>query len=273
MKSIKNKIFKIIQPADNSSILSKMFDLVIVTLILINTVTIIAATFSLSALKIRIFLIIEIVSVIIFSVEYILRLWTADLLYPEKKPFIARIKLFFSPMAIVDLLAILPFYIPFLLPIDLRILRLIRLLRLFRLFKMNRYTSGLSSIGNVLKKKSDQLVSSIFVVFLLMIISSVIMYYFENPVQPDVFSNAFSGLWWAISTFTTVGYGDIYPLTVAGKIFSAIIALLGIGLVAVPTGIISAGFMENIEDNNKQLTEDNIVKIREILEKYDSKNL
>ena len=77
---------------------------------------------------------------------------------------------------------------------------------------MNRYTSGLSSIGNVLKKKSDQLVSSIFVVFLLMIISSVIMYYFENPVQPDVFSNAFSGLWWAISTFTTVGYGDIYPL-------------------------------------------------------------
>lgn len=138
---------------------------------------------------------------------------------------------------------------------------------------MNRYTSGLSSIGNVLKKKSDQLVSSIFVVFLLMIISSVIMYYFENPVQPDVFSNAFSGLWWAISTFTIVGYGDIYPLTIAGKIFSAIIALLGIGLVAVPTGIISAGFMENIEDNNKQLTEDNIAKIREILEKYDSKNL
>ena len=193
MKSIKNKIFKIIQPADNSSILSKMFDLVIVTLILINTVTIIAATFSLSALKIRIFLIIEIVSVIIFSVEYILRLWTADLLYPEKKPFIARIKFFFSPMAIVDLLAILPFYIPFLLPIDLRILRLIRLLRLFRLFKMNRYTSGLSSIGNVLKKKSDQLVSSIFVVFLLMIISSVIMYYFENPVQPDVFFKCFFG--------------------------------------------------------------------------------
>ena len=95
----------------------------------------------------------------------------------------------------------------------------------------------------------------------------------KTPVQPDVFSNAFSGLWWAISTFTTVGYGDIYPLTVAGKIFSAIIALLGIGLVAVPTGIISAGFMENIEDNNKQLTEDNIAKIREILEKYDSKNL
>ena len=90
---------------------------------------------------------------------------------------------------------------------------------------------------------------------------------------PSNFSNAFSGLWWAISTFTTVGYGDIYPLTVAGKIFSAIIALLGIGLVAVPTGIISAGFMENIEDNNKQLTEDNIAKIREILEKYDSKNL
>ena len=175
-------------------------------------------------------------------------------------------------MAIVDLLAILPFYIPFLLPIDLRILRLIRLLRLFRLFKMNRYTSGLSSIGNVLKKKSDQLVSSIFVVFLLMIILRLLCITLKT-CSTRCFSNAFSGLWWAISTFTTVGYGDIYPLTVAGKIFSAIIALLGIGLVAVPTGIISAGFMENIEDNNKQLTEDNIAKIREILEKYDSKNL
>lgn len=274
MQSIKNKIFKIIQPADDSNIPSKIFDLIIIILILINTVTIIASTFSLPSSITNIFSIIEFISVVIFSIEYILRLWTSDLLYPEQNAFTARIKAFFSPMAIVDLLAILPFYIPFLLPIDLRILRLLRLLRIFRLFKMNRYTSGLSSIGNVLKKKSDQLISSIFVVLLLMIISSVIMYYFENPVQPDTFSNAFSGLWWAIATFTTVGYGDIYPITAAGKIFSAIIALLGIGLVAVPTGIISAGFMENIDiDNDNQLSDDNIAKIREILEKYDSKNL
>lgn len=155
-------------------------------------------------------------------------------------------------MAVIDLLAILPFYLPFIFPIDLRVLRTIRVIRLFRLFKVNRYTNSLSIIAKVFKSKASQLISSVFVVGLLMIISSVLMYSIENPVQPEVFKNAFSGLWWAVATFTTVGYGDIYPITGAGKILSAIIAMLGIGLVAVPTGIISAGFIENISDGREE---------------------
>jgi voltage-gated potassium channel len=154
-------------------------------------------------------------------------------------------------MAIVDLLAILPFYLPFIIPIDLRVLRAIRLFRLLRLLKVNRYTNALSDVGNVLKRKATQLLSSMFVVLILMVIASILMYSIENEAQPAIFENAFSGLWWSIATLTTVGYGDIYPVTIAGKILGAVIALLGIGLVAVPTGIISAGFMEDITQANK----------------------
>lgn len=166
---------------------------------------------------------------------------------PEFCPIVARLRYAFSFLAIIDLLSILPFYIPFVFPIDLRVLRALRIIRLFRVFKFNRYTTALSGIWEVFKRKKHQLISSISVVLLLMVISSVIMYSVENEAQPDAFSNAFSALWWAVATLTTVGYGDIYPITVLGKILSAIIALLGIGLVAVPTGIISAGFIEKID--------------------------
>ncbi len=153
-------------------------------------------------------------------------------------------------MALVDLLAILPFYLPFIIPIDLRVLRMVRLLRILRILKVNRYTSALSAVGNVIKSKASQLISSMLVVLVLMVMASVLMYNVESEAQPEVFENAFSGMWWAVATLTTVGYGDIFPVTALGKALSAVIALLGIGLVAVPTGIISAGFMENITARN-----------------------
>ncbi len=190
-------------------------------------------------------------SVVVFTIEYALRLWTATCVYENTSHLKARVKYIFSFMPLIDLLAILPFYLPFIFPVDLRVLRLIRLLRLMRIFKLNRYTRALSAIGNVLKNKASQLISAVFVVFLLMIIASILMYSFENEAQPNVFENAFSGLWWAVATFTTVGYGDIYPITVLGKILSSVMAMLGIGLVAVPTGIISAGFVEAVQNDEK----------------------
>ena len=119
---------------------------------------------------------------------------------------------------------------------------------------MNRYTTALKTIGVVLKRKASQLLSSILIIVILMIASSVIIYYVENPEQPDVFVNAFSGMWWSVVTMTTVGYGDIYPVTAAGKLFSAVISILGIGLVAIPTGIISAGFVESISEKGTAQT-------------------
>lgn len=254
-QSIKNRVFEIIEAAKPGDKVSKIFDLSIIALIIINVIMVIADTFALPDGIREAFYFAEIFSVIIFTAEYILRVWTSDLLYPEATPARARIKYIFSFMAIIDLLAILPFYIPFIIPIDLRVLRALRVIRLFRLFKVNRYTKALYTISSVFKKKSSQLLSSVFVVFLLMIIASVIMYNIETAAQPNVFDNAFSALWWAIATLTTVGYGDIYPITIAGKILSTIIAILGIGLVAVPTGIISAGFMEYIEHDKQDKDE------------------
>lgn len=252
----KDRIYNLIRDDDENDLASNIFDTIIIVLIIVNVILVIAQTFELSAVVQSVFYYIELISVIIFTIEYILRVWTSDFIRPEMRPVKARLRYVFSFMAIIDLLSILPFYLPFLIPIDLRVLRILRVLRLFRVFKFNRYTTALAAIATVFKRKKSQLLSSVFVVLLLMIIASVLMYNVESEAQPEAFSNAFSSLWWAVATLTTVGYGDIYPITVLGKILSAVIALLGIGLVAVPTGIISAGFTEMIEEEKKENTDE-----------------
>lgn len=245
--SIKQKVYNIIRDDDVNGIVSDVFDGAIIFLIILNCMILVLQTFNLSETLSRVFNYIELFSVIVFSIEYILRLWTSDLLQPMIAPGKARIKYVTSFMALIDLFAILPFYLPFLIPFDLRMLRMFRIIRLFRLFKLNRYTSAFKTIFEVFAKKKSQIVAAFFIITLLMIIASLVMFDLENAAQPDVFTNAFSGLWWAVATFTTVGYGDIFPITVGGKLIAGLMAFLGIGLVAVPTGIISAGFIEAID--------------------------
>lgn len=251
-KKIKNRVFEIIEASDGHDIASKIFDSVIITLIIINVASVIIETFKIPKELSTVLYYVEIVSVIIFTIEYALRIWTADLLRPKMTPLKARIRYIFSFMALIDLLAILPFYIPYIIPIDLRVLRALRIVRLLRMFKINRYTSALRTVGNVFKAKASELLSSMLVVVILMIIAAVLMYNIESRAQPEAFDNAFSSFWWAVATLTTVGYGDIYPVTIAGKVLSAVIALLGIALVAVPTGIIASGFTEELEKNKEK---------------------
>jgi voltage-gated potassium channel len=241
---IKNWTYNIIKEDGENNLASDIFDFLIIGIIIVNILLIIVDTFEMNETYYRWSSNIEFVSIMIFTVEYIMRLWTADLRYPKLKPHIARIKHSYSFMAIIDLVAILPFYLPFLMPIDLRVLRIFRMIRLMRIFKVNRYTSALKTIASVFIAKKSQLLSSLFIVSLLLIVSSVLMHALENRAQPEVFANAFSGLLWAVATFTTAGYGDIYPITVGGRIVAGIISVLGILMVAVPTGIISAGFIE-----------------------------
>lgn len=249
---IKKRVFEIVEVASDGDIFSKIFDILIITLITVNVVIVVADTFDVPQAVRAVMNVVETVSVIIFTSEYAARVWTADLAFPRRGSLKSRVKYILSGAAIIDLVALLPFYLPFLFPVNLVVLRVFRVLRLMRLFKVNRYTHALATIGEVFKRKSSQLISSLLVVGLLMIIASVLMYNVEHDVQPEVFENALSGLWWAVATLTTVGYGDIYPITPIGKVLSAIIALLGIGLVAVPTGIISAGFAEQIEQNKQE---------------------
>lgn len=273
MRRLKQKVYTLIREDDVNTLPRRIFDLIIIAIIVINVFLVILDTFKLSLLLQDISKKIELVSVIIFSIEYILRLWTSTFLYPDKSSAKARLIYMVSFMAIIDLLAILPFYIPFIIPLDLRVLRTLRIVRLLRLFKINRYTDALSSIANVFREKASQLLSSMFIVFMLMIISSVLMFNVENTAQPEKFSNAFSGLWWAVATLTTVGYGDIFPITFLGKVLSGIIAMLGIGLVAVPTGIISAGFIETTEKEKLRIKEkaitspaDELMKFKQLLD-------
>lgn len=251
MAKIKVYIFNLIRDDDENDVKAKIFDGVILSLILLSLISVIISTFDEipnSIVKMNMY--IEIVSIILFTMEYIARVWVADLYHPDQNKAKVRLRYIFSFMAIIDLLAIIPFYIPYFTKTDLRALRALRLSRLLRIFKLGRYFVALNSVISVLKRKKEQLLSSICVVVVLMLISSILMYYFEHDAQPDVFKNAFSGLWWAVATITTVGYGDIYPVTVMGKLLSAFIAILGIGLVAVPTGIISAGFSEELGEDN-----------------------
>lgn len=247
-REVKEKVFEIIQPSAEGKLASRLFDLFIMFLILVSVASVFIMTFEgLPHPVSRILRDTECITILIFTVEYILRIWTADLLYPDFSPWQARLKFVCSPMALIDLAAILPFYLPVLFSINLVGIRMIRLVRLLRIFKLNRYSDAFVSILEVFRGKIREILVSLFIVLLLLIIASLLIFYAEHDAQPQQFSNAFSGLWWAVATLTTVGYGDIYPVTPVGRILGAIIALLGIGMAAVPTSILSAGFVELLE--------------------------
>jgi len=149
-------------------------------------------------------------------------------------------------MALIDLFAILPFYLPMLIPVDLRFLRALRLFRLLRLLKMGRYSNAMRVVGSILKRKRPELVVIFVIILVLLIISSSLMYYVENVAQPEKFGSIPETFWWSICTLTTVGYGDVTPVTPFGKVCAGFIALLGIGMFALPAGILASGFEEEM---------------------------
>jgi voltage-gated potassium channel len=193
------------------------------------------------------FNLIEVFSVTIFTIEYLLRLWVSRL---DEEVNNSRMKFAFSTYGIIDLIAIVPFYLPMIIPIDLRIVRILRLLRLLRIFKLGRFSKSLKTINQVFKETKSDLSITLFIVVILLILSSTLMYFIENEAQPEKFASIGHSLWWSIATLTTVGYGDVYPITGMGKFLSSIIALIGIGFIALPTGIISSAFIKKLQDNS-----------------------
>ena len=247
---IRRKIFTILQPDDGDSVLSRIFDWLVTALILTSVVIVFVATFDLPPGTMRILGGVEAVASVVFTIEYALRIVTADFLYQDTGPVRSRIKYILSPMAVVDFVSILPFWLPMFLPETLLGLRALRLVRLLRILKLHRYYDAMRSLGEVVVLKKRELLGSIYFVAILMLLASLLMYSAEHDAQPDVFCNAFSGLWWAVATLTTVGYGDIYPVTVVGRFLGALIAFSGIAAVAIPTGIITTGLGECISRKN-----------------------
>lgn len=269
---IKQKIYYTID-AELDDIPSKIFNIFLVVLIFLNVLAIILNSIQSLSLKYsNLFYTFEIISVVIFSIEYLLRLWTCNVDVAYKGRLKGRVKYLFSPLALIDLFAILPFYIPMFIPIDLRFLRVIRLVRIFRILKFGRYSASLQMLGRVLRKKKAELIVTFFVVFLLLIIASSLIYEFEREAQPEKFSNILSSMWWAVVTLTTVGYGDVYPVTTMGKILSSLIALLGIGLFALPAGILSSGMVDELQ-KKKEKNESSDLNVLEKLAELKDKGI
>jgi voltage-gated potassium channel len=246
----RKRVFEVIEKAGEGDIPSTVFDVSIIILIILNIIAVTAASFDNFANAHSVLLgRFEIISIIIFTIEYLLRLWTAGYKFPNSKfPYV---RFFFSFSALIDLAAILPFYLPFVNGVDLRFLRILRLLRMFRIFKLGRYSESMSIIGKVLKNEKEKLLTTIILTVIMIFVASTVMYYVESPAQPEIFTNIIETTWWSIATFTTIWYGDVYPITVAGKICGGVISLLGIMLIALPSGIICSGFMDELNKEKK----------------------
>ena len=226
--------------------LSFVFNISLSILIFLNTIAIVLNTIpDLSETYHHLFRDFEYFSVAVFSIEYLMRLWSCVERRGHRHPIWGRLEFLFSFWGIVDLLAIAPFFLSAF-ATDFGFIRMLRLLRILRLFRMSKYFHAFRIIKNVLYSKREELILAFSFIFFLIIFSSSLMYYIEHPVQPKKFSSIPAALWWGVNTMTTVGYGDIYPKTILGRIIGAFVAVSGISLFALPAGIIASGFNEHI---------------------------
>ena len=268
------RAFQMVEVGFDEDLPTRLYDIVNFAAVILNLLATILFTFdNVKAEYGTVLHIIEAVTVAFFAVDYVLRLWTAPKKYPFDSKARAVGKYATSFNGIIDLISFLPFYLPWFFPSGSAAFRLFRVLRLFRLFRINAYYDSFNAITAVIKSKKQQLLSSIAILAVLMVASSLCMYSVEHNAQPDVFKNAFSGIWWATSTLLTVGYGDIYPITFAGRALGIIITFLGVFMVAIPTGILSAGFVQqyqSLKELGEQAAEFNLYFIKAELEEGDS---
>ena len=244
---MRKRIWEIVEAAKPGDIASRTFDVFILSLIFLNVLAVMLGTVESINQRFDLFLFyFEVFSVVVFTIEYCTRVWSCTAYQQYSKPIAGRLNFIIQPMPIIDLVAILPFYLPFI-GLDLRFLRVLRLFRILRIAKIGRYYSSLRIIKNVIKSKKEELILTTIIMMLLMVVSASLLYYCENTIQPDLFPSIPATFWWSVMTLTTVGYGDVYPVTIAGKFFAGIIAILGIGMFALPTGILGAGFVEEIQ--------------------------
>ncbi|MBE5837341.1 ion transporter [Butyrivibrio sp.] len=245
---VRAKIFNMVSTGVIDEPINKFYDFLSIVALVLNLFAAFAITFDYMEEHYKgLLLAIEAVTTFFFAVDYLLRLISSAELYPKLSEPKAALRYIFSMAGIIDLLSFLPYYLPVFFPAGGTVFRLFRVARILRLFRINSYYDQLNVITEIIVSKSQQLLASVFIILILMMASSLCMYSVEHEAQPDVFQNAFSGIWWSASTLLTVGYGDIYPVTIMGKILGIIISFLGVGMVAIPTGIISAGFVEQYQ--------------------------
>lgn len=271
---IRAKIFNMVSVGVIDEPINRFYDVISIIALSLNLFAAFAITFDYMEEHFKgLLLTIEAVTTFFFALDYVLRLITANEQFPNNSEAISIVKYIFSFSGLIDLFSFLPYYLPVFFPAGSSVFRLFRVARILRLFRINSYYDQLNVITEILVSKSQQLLASVFIIIILMMAASLCMYSVEHDAQPEVFQNAFSGIWWSASTLLTVGYGDIYPVTIMGKILGIIISFLGVGMVAIPTGIISAGFVEQyqkLKTVGEYVEEENIHFIRICLKERDS---
>jgi voltage-gated potassium channel len=253
--TLRRRLYLILDPTAKGDIWERIFETVLIAIILGNILAIVMDSVKEVDQRYSVlFRRIEVFSIFFFTIEYVARIYSIIESPTYSAPLKGRLKYMVTPMAIIDLLAFLPFYLIFL-PIDLRFLRIFRLMALFRVFKIARYLQALTIFKQVLSKRKEQLVLSFLFILFILVIISFMMFYAVREAQPDKFSSIPATMWWGIATITTVGYGDMVPITPLGKFLGGVFAIAGVGLLALPAGILSSGFFEML--HNEPLQEKN----------------
>jgi len=248
---LKQRVWEIVEVAKPGDNVSRVFDLIILILIFLNVIVLIVESINPIHRKYSfLFDTFELLCVIVFTIEYLGRLWSCTSDPQYQHPFWGRLRFSVKFVLLIDMLAILPFYIPFL-GVNLMFLRILRIMRVLRIAKIYRYSTSLQLIKRVLISRKEELVMTTMLMIILLLLSSCVLYYCENDAQPHIFSSIPATMWWAVATLTTVGYGDMFPITPLGKFFATIIAVLGIGMFALPAGILGSGFIEELQKKNK----------------------
>ena len=261
MDAIRRRTHQILEGTREGDLVNRVFEIFMIVLIAGNVLAVILETVpSLGTAYGGLFFVFEVFSVAVFSIEYVLRVWAVieDRRRTRMTPVGGRLRYMVTPMAIIDLLAFLPFYLSAFFAVDLRFLRVLRLLRIL---KLTRYSPALETFARVLRNERKPLVAALLMLGVVLILVSSLMFVFEQSAQPEAFGSIPAALWWGIVTLTTVGYGDVAPVTVGGKIFGALVTVMGVGIVAVPAGILASGFNQEIRKRDFAVTWTMVAKV------------
>lgn len=252
MTPVRRRVHEVLEQTLRGDRLSRLVNVGIIALIVANVVAVLLETVpEIDAAFGPWFRLFDHVSVGLFTFEFLLRLWSsAEGTREGETETAARLRYLRSPAALIDILAILPSYLALVLPIDLRVLRALRLLRLL---KLTRYSSALALLYDVIQRERGPLLACIFILSVLIVVAATGIYLFEHRAQPEVFGSIPESAWWAVVTLTTVGYGDTYPITAMGRIFGAFITIIGVGMAALPAGILATGFADQLAQRRRQL--------------------
>lgn len=242
----KKRAWELLTAAKPGDVQSRRVDIALMALIILNVVEVaLSSVHSINARFGPYLYVFEVSSVVVFTIEYVARMWSCTVDRRFSRPITGRIRFFFRPLTLIDLVAVVPFYLPFL-GVDLRVIRIFRIFRVLRILKLGRYSKAFQIIQRAIVGKKEELALTGIVLAVLLLVSASLMFFAEREAQPQHFSSIPATLWWSVVTLTTVGYGDVYPITIVGKLIAGLISVLGIGMVALPTGIVSAAFVDEI---------------------------